>query len=194
MVTITADSMGMATVTITARASRPSGAVMINDQTDPREASITIALEVGLVALSIELTGPEDKHLVEGGMAASNGTAGSAMVTATANRPVTEDVTIMLMADRSMSDADASDFMAEPIVIEADTMVGTTMVTAEDDDMMEDGGEQLVLFGMTENNDSVTGNVTLHLWDAAVPTLPIIAQLLLAALMAVGGYRRYRRR
>ena len=194
MVTITADSMGMAKVTITARASRPSGAVMINDQTDPREASITIALEVGLVALSIELTGPEDKHLVEGGMAASNGTAGSAMVTAKANRPVTEDVTIMLMADRSMSDADASDFMAEAIVIEADTMVGTTMVTAVDDDMMEDGGEQLVLFGMTENNDSVTGNVTLHLWDAAVPALPIIAQLLLAALMAVGGYRRYRRR
>ena len=59
VVTITADSMGMAKVTITARASRPSGAVTINDQTDPREASITVALEVGLVALSIELTGPK---------------------------------------------------------------------------------------------------------------------------------------
>ena len=61
--------------------------------------------------------------------------------------------------------------------------------------MMEDGGEVLILYGMTENNaGEVTGNVTLHLWDAAVPALPIIAQLLLAALMAIGGYRRYRRR
>ena len=37
-------------------------------------------------------------------------------------------------------------------------------------------------------------SVSFYLWDAAVPALPVIAQLLLAALMAVGGYRRYRRR
>ena len=190
MVTITADSMGMAKVTITARASRPSGAVMINDQTDPREASITIALEVGLVALSIELSGPEDMNLVEGGM--------GGMVTATANRAVTEDTVVNLMRNRAMSSADDADFTAEPITIMAGQMKGSTMVMAVEDNMMENDGnmaEELVLYGMAADNaGEVTGHVKFYLWDAAVPALPVIAQLLLAALMAVGGYRRYRRR
>ena len=190
VVTITADNMGMAKVTITARASRPSGAVMINDQTDPREASITIALEVGLVALSIELSGPEDMNLVEGGM--------GGMVTATANRAVTEDTVVNLMRDRAMSSADDADFTAEPITIMAGQMKGSTMVMAVEDNMMENDGnmaEELVLYGMAADNaGEVTGHVKFYLWDAAVPALPVIAQLLLAALMAVGGYRRYRRR
>ena len=191
VVTITADSMGMAKVTITARASRPSGAVAINDQTDPREASITVALEVGLVALSIELTGPEDMNLVEGGM--------GGMVTATANRAVTEDTVVNLMRDRAMSSADDADFTAEPITIMAGQMKGSTMVmaVADDDDTENEGNmtEELVLYGMAADNaGEVTGHVKFYLWDAAVPALPVIAQLLLAALMAVGGYRRYRRR
>ena len=37
-------------------------------------------------------------------------------------------------------------------------------------------------------------SVELTVWDAAVPALPVIGQLLLAALMGIGGYRRYRRR
>ena len=37
-------------------------------------------------------------------------------------------------------------------------------------------------------------SVSFYLWDESVPALPIIAQLLLAAVMAIGGYRRYRRR
>ena len=197
VVTITADSMGMAKVTITARASRPSGAVMINDQTDPREASITIALEVGLVALSIELSGPEDMNIVEG-MDHANGTKASAMVTATANRKVTEDVTVTLMRDRAMSSADDMDFTAEPITIMAGQMTGSTMVMAVADDMMENEGnmaEELVLYGMAADNaGEVTGHVKFYIWDAAVPALPVIAQLLLAAFLAVGGYRRYRRR
>ena len=190
VVTITADSMGMAKVTITARASRPSGAVMINDQTDPREASITITLEVGLEALSIMLEGPEDENLVEGGM--------GGMVTATANRAVTEDTMVMLMRDREMSSAGDDDYTAEPITIMAGEMSGSTMVMAVEDNMMEtvdNMPEELVLYGMTEGMaGEVTGEVHLHIWDAAVPALPVIAQLLLAALMAVGGYRRYRRR
>ena len=120
------------------------------------------------------------------------------MVTATANRAVTEAVTVMLMRDRSKSSADDMDFEAEPIVIEAGMMTGSTMVMAVEDDMMENDGnmaEELVLYGMTENNaGAVTGEVKFYLWDAAVPALPVIAQLLLAALMAIGGYRRYRRR
>ena len=190
VVTITADSMGMAKVTITARASRPSGAVMIDDQTDPREASITIALEVGLVALSIELSGPEEMNIVEGGM--------GGMVTATANRAVTEDTVVNLMRDRAMSSAEDADFTAEPITIMAGQMKGSTMVMAVADDMMENEGnmtEELVLYGMAADNaGEVTGHVKLYIWDAAVPALPVIAQLLLGAFLAVGGYRRYRRR
>ena len=190
VVTITADSMGMAKVTITARASRPSGAVMINDQTDPREASITIALEVGLVALSIELSGPEEMNIVEGGM--------GGMVTATANRAVTEDTVVDLMRDRAMSSAEDADFTAEPITIMAGQMKGSTMVMAVEDNMMENDdnmAEELVLYGMAADNaGEVTGHVKFYIWDAAVPALPVIAQLLLAAFLAVGGYRRYRRR
>ena len=70
------------------------------------------------------------------------------------------------------------------------------MATA--DDMMENMDnmpEELVLYGMTEDMvGEVTGEVKFYLWDAAVPALPIIAQLLLAVFLAVGGYRRYRRR
>ncbi len=189
VVTITADSMGMGKVTITARASRPSGAVVINDQTDPREASITITLEVGLEALSIMLSGPEDMNLVEGM---------SAEVTATANRAVTADTMVMLMRDRAMSSAGDADYEAEAITISAGELTGSTMVMAVEDNVMENDGnmaEELVLYGMAADNaGEVTGHVKLYLWDAAVPALPVIAQLLLAAFLAIGGYRRYLRR
>ena len=39
-----------------------------------------------------------------------------------------------------------------------------------------------------------TNELSFYVWDLSVPALPVIAQLLLAALMAIGGYRRYRRR
>ena len=181
---VTAEEMGMADITITAHASMPSG-VKILDQNDPREASIMFPVEVGLEALSIMLSGPEDMNLAEGM---------SAMVTATANRAVTEEVTVMLMHDRSMSSAGADDFMADAITIAAGMESGTTMVMAVEDNMAEDM-EELVLYGMAEGMaGEVTGEVHLHIWDAAVPALPVIAQLLLAAFLAVGGYRRYRRR
>ena len=104
-VTVTAEDMAgvMAHITITAHASMPSGAKGL-PQTDPREASIIFPVEVGLAALSIMLSGPEDMNLAEGM---------SAMVTATANRAVTADTTVNLMRDRSMSSADDMDFTAE---------------------------------------------------------------------------------
>ena len=188
MVTVTAQDMAgvMAHITITAHASVAATAAKGLPQTDPSEASIIFPVEVGLEALSFMLTGPEDMNLVEGGM--------GGMVTATANREVTADVTINLMRDRAMSTADDMDFMAEAITIEAGMMSGTTMVMAEEDSMMEDM-EELVLYGMAADNaGEVTGQVMFYIWDDAVPALPIIAQLLLAALMAIGGYRRYRRR
>ena len=186
MVMVTAgDEPGMAHITVTAHASMSSG-VKILDQTDPGMASVMFPVEVGLEALSIMLTGPEDPNVAEGGM--------GAMVTATANRAVTEDVTVNLMRDRSMSTAGDADYTAEAITIAAGEMMGSTMVMAVEDNMAEDM-EELVLYGMTEGMaGEVTGEVHLHLWDAAVPALPVIAQLLLAAFLAVGGYRRYRRR
>ena len=43
--------------------------------------------------------------------------------------------------------------------------------------------EELVLYGMAADNaGEVTGQVKLYIWDAAVPALPLIAQLLLAAV------------
>ena len=190
-VTVTAgDETGMAHITITAHASMPSGAKGL-PQTDPREASIIFPVEVGLETLSFTLMGPEDMNLVEGTMMGG-------MVTATANRAVTADVTINLMRDRAMSSADDMDYTAEAITIAAGMMSGTTMVMAVEDDMMENMDnmpEELVLYGMAADNaGEVMGEVKFYIWDAAVPALPIIAQLLLAAFLAFGGYRRYRRR
>ncbi len=183
-VMVTAAAEGMADITITAHASMPSG-VKILDQTDSGMASVMFPVEVGLEALSIELKGPEDMNLAEGM---------SAMVTATANRAATVDTMVMLMRDRAMSTAGDDDYMAEAITIMAGEMTGSTMVMAVEDNMAEDM-EELVLYGMTEGMaGEVTGEVKLVIWDAAVPALPIIAQLLLAAFLALGGYRRYRRR
>ena len=187
MVTVTAEGLPgvMAHITITAHASMPAGAKGL-PQTDPREASVIFPVEVGLAALSIMLAGPDDMNLAEGGM--------GGMVTATANRMVTADTMVTLMRDRSKSSADDMDFEAEPITILAGQMSGSTMVMAVEDDMAEDM-EELVLYGMTEGMEGeVTGEVNLYLWDAAVPALPVIAQLLLAAFLGIGGYRRYRRR
>ena len=183
-VMVTAVAEGMTDITITAHASMASG-VKILDQTDPGMASVMFPVEVGLEALSIELKGPEDMNLAEGM---------SAMVTATANRAATVDTMVMLMRDRAMSTAGDDDYTAEAITIMAGEMTGSTMVMAVEDNMAEDM-EELVLYGMTEGMaGEVTGEVKLYLWDAAVPALPLIAQLLLGAFLAVGGYRRYRRR
>ena len=192
-VTVTAMGEGDAMVTITAHASMPSG-VKINDQTDPREASITFPVEVGLEALSFTLMGPDDMNIVEGGMAHANGTMGAAMLTVTASRAVAMDTEVMIMRERSMSTAMDSDYMPVPtmITIEMGEMMGSVEITATEDDMAEDM-EELVLYGMV-GDMMVEGQVKLYIWDAAVPALPIIAQLLLAAFLAIGGYRRYLRR
>ncbi len=195
-VTVTARAAGMATITITARAPQTSG-VTIVDQTDPREASIQFDVETGLEALTLELSGPEDgTNLVEGGRTHANGTTGAVTVTVEANRPVTEDVTVTLLPDRALSGATADDIemQPDPIVIEAGETRGSTVVTAVEDETAE-GMEELVLFGVTAGNaGEVMGEVRLRLWDAAVPALPVIAQLLLVVFLAIGGYRRYRRR
>ena len=186
-VTVTAQDMAgvMAHITITAHASMAAAGAKGLPQTDPNEASIIFPVEVGLEAVSFTLSGPEDMNLAEGM---------SAMVTATASRAVTADTTVTLMRDRAASTAGDDDYMAEAITIEAGMMTGTTMVMAVEDDMAEEM-EELVLYGMAADNaGEVTGQVKLYLWDAAVPALPLIAQLLLGLFLAIGGYRRYLRR
>ena len=135
---------------------------------------------VELADLMITLSGPEDINIAEGM---------SGMVTATANRAVTEDTMVELI--QTEGTASPADFTAEPITIMAGEMTGTTMVMAVEDDMMEDM-EMLTLEGRV--GAMKTNTVSFNLWDAAVPALPIIAQLLLAAFLAIGGYRRYLRR
>ena len=60
---------------------------------------------------------------------------------------------------------------------------------------MDDSGhgmsEVLVLYGVVGNMQ--TNSLTVNRWDEAVLALPVIAQLLLAAVLAVDGYRRYLR-
>ena len=191
-VTVTAMGEGDAMITITAHASMAG--VMRNPQTDPREASITFPVEVGLEALSFMLKGPDDMNIVEGGAAHANGTMGAAMLTVTANRAVGMDTEVMIMRDRAQSTAMDSDYMPVPtmVTIEMGEMMGSVEITATEDNMAEDM-EELVLYAMV-GDMMVEGHVKLYIWDAAVPALPIIAQLLLAAFLAIGGYRRYLRR
>ena len=186
-VTVTAQDMAgvMAHITITAHASMAAAGAKGLPQTDRSEASIIFPVEVGLEAVSFTLSGPEDMNLAEGM---------SAMVTATASRAVTADTTVTLMRDRAASTAGDDDYMAGDITIEAGMMTGTTMVMAVMDDMAEEM-EELVLYGMAADNaGEVTGQVKLYIWDAAVPALPLIAQLLLGLFLGIGGYRRYLRR
>ncbi len=178
-VTIMAMEAGEAKVTVTATASPMSSSLIIT-QDRANVAQVTFPVMVELADLMITLSGPEDMNIAEGM---------SAMVTATANRAVTEDTMVELI--QTDGTASPADFMAEPITIMAGEMMGTTMVMAVEDDMMEDM-EMLTLEGRV--GAMKTNSVSFYLWDAAVPALPIIAQLLLAGLLGVGGYRRYRRR
>ena len=179
MVTLMAMEPGEAKVTVTATATPMSDSLIIT-QDRANVAQVTFPVMVELADLMITLSGPEDMNIAEGM---------SAMVTATANRAVTEDTMVELI--QTDGTASPADYMAEPIMIMAGEMMGTTMVMAVEDDMMEDM-EMLTLEGRV--GAMKTNTVMFYLWDAAVPALPIIAQLLLALFLAIGGYRRYLRR
>ena len=188
-ITLRAESAGEAKITITATAEPKSSSLMVN-QTKANVAQLTFPVMVEDAALVFTLEEPADMNLVEGGM--------GAMVTVTTNRPVSENTEVMLIRDGSSSASD-DDYMLDPplITIMADQRSGSTMVTAVEDGLMENEGnmaEMLTLFLVVDGMQMADQSVTFYLWDESVPALPIIAQLLLAALMAVGGYRRYRRR
>ena len=183
-VTVTAVGKGDAMITIIAHASMPSS-VKINEQTDTRTASITFPVEVGLEPLIITLKLPDaGMNLVEGM---------SYTLTAEANRAVEMETMVELVQTAGSASPDDYEVMA--ITIDASESMGTTQLMVKEDGMMENAdnmAEMLTLEGRV--GIMKTNSLSFHLWDAAVPALPIIAQLLLAAFLAIGGYRRYRRR
>ena len=174
-VALTPMSPGMAEITVTAvdTAGGEAATVMFT----------AMVMAIDPASITYTLSEPEDMNVAEGM---------SAMVTVTASDPVPMDTEVMLMRDRAASSADDDDYMAEPIMISAGGTMGTTMVMAVEDNMAEEM-EELVLFAMA-GDVMVEGEVKFYLWDAAVPALPIIAQLLLAGILGIGGYRRYLRR
>ncbi len=132
------------------------------------------------------LSGPDDMNLVEGM---------EYELTVMADPAVSADTEVVIMRDRSASTADDSDYTVESITILAGEASGSAMLMVTEDDMDDSGAhmnEVLVLFAMADNTQS--NSLEFNLWDAAVPALPVIAQLLLAAFLAIGGFRRYLRR
>ncbi len=184
-VTIMGAMAGEAKVTITATATPNSSSLIVN-QTKANVAQLTFPVMVEDPALTFTVMGPDEMNLTEGGM--------GGMVTVMTNRAVSENTEVMLMRDGSSS-ASEDDYMLDPplVTIMAGDMEGHTMVMAVDDNMAEDM-EMLTLFLVVDGMQMSDQSVSFYLWDAAVPALPIIAQLLLAAFLAIGGYRRYLRR
>ena len=157
---------------------------------DVMVGSVTIEIADNDMDITYTLSGPENMNLVEG-MDHANGTKTAAMLTVTASSAVVTDTEVMIMRDGA-STASADDYgPVESVMIMAGEMTGTTEVMAVEDDMAEDM-EMLILYGMVDGMN--TTSVSFYLWDHAVPALPVIAQLLLAAFLAIGGFRRYRRR
>ena len=81
-------------------------------------------------------------------------------------------------------------------MLSAGDATGTTMLVVTDDGMgrlRPRHAEVLVLYGMA-NGESTNSFDVQHLGCCGAGALPVIAQLLLAAFLALGGYRRYRRR
>ena len=148
--------------------------LMIEIADNDMESTFTLSVEDG------------EMNLVEGE---------SYELTVMADPAVPMDTEVTIMRDRSMSDADEADFTAEAVMIPAGETMGTTMLMIEDDGPGDAGHgmpEMLVLFGMVDGME--TNSLTFYTWDMAVPALPLIAQLLLAVFLAIGGYRRYLRR
>ena len=149
-------------------------------------AVLTLSVTENDSEIAYTLSGPDDMNLVEGE---------EYELTVMAEPVVPMDTEVMVMRDRANSDADENDYAVESIMIMAGESSGSDMLMIEDDGAGDAGHgdpEELTLYGMVGNMQ--TNSVSFYLWDAAVPALPLIAQLLLAAFLAIGGYRRYLRR
>ena len=189
-VMVTAAAAGAAKVTITGT-SKMASSSFAPVQVATNVADITFEVMVVDKALVVMLEMPAnvmDGNIVEGE---------SYDIKVSANRMVSEDTEVMIMRDRAGSDAGEDDYSVGSATIMAgyDSATAELMVT---EDMLPDSGtdgnmgEALVLFGMV--NGEQTNALTFTIWDQAVPTLPLIGQLLLALFLMAGGARLYRRR
>ncbi len=182
-VTLVTEDVGEAQVTVTATAN-PRGGSLTVTQDRAHVAQLTFPVTVEPAALAITLTGPDDVNLVEGM---------SYAITAAANRAVTEDTVVELTP--TAGTASPADYEVEPITIAAGEASGATVLLVVEDGESDSGAGSPETLTLTGRTGAMTTNaLTFHLWDAAVPALPVVAQLLLAALLGLGGYRRYRRR
>ena len=189
-VTVDAKKAGTSKVTITATAEMEASS-FLPEQTVASMASITFEVTVVDKMLAVMLEMPAnvmDGNIVEGM---------SYDIKVVANRMVTEDTEVMIMRDRAGSDAGEDDYSVSMATIMAGYDSATAELMVTEDDMPDGGtddnmGETLVLFGMV-NGEQINA-LTFTIWDQAVPTLPLIAQLLLALFLMAGGARLYRRR
>ena len=155
--------------------------------TDPGKVLIG-TVEIDIVdndTVTYALSGPADTNLEEGQ---------SYDLKVTADATVSRDATFTIRRDQAASEAGDDDYTLAPssIVIAAGKTEGTAVLTVADDDL-DERSEALVLVVTAAGGDDV-GSLAFTLWDASVPVLPLVFQLLLAALLGVGGYRRYLRR
>ena len=190
-VNIEAMVKGESKVTVTGTARMSSS--LESSQTVSNVASLTFPVTVDDMPLMITLAMPDnvmDGNIVEGS---------SYDIGVMANRMITEaegSVEVMIMRDRAESDANDDDFEVSSATIMAgyDSATAELMVT---EDMADDSGhamgEALVLYG-EYGDGKETNSLMFTIWDTAVPALPLIAQILLALFLALGGARLYRRR
>ena len=175
-ITVIAVGPGTAVITVTGR-------VVDSATTQTTADAATVEFDVTVDGLDLEITlSAPDRDLTEGD---------SVTVTATANGAVADDTTITLTPVGG--NASPADYSVESIMIMSGQTTGTTMLTAREDGMAEQM-ETLELEGRFGSGMKTNNTLTFNIWDAAVPALPLIAQILLAVFLAVGGYRRYLRR
>ena len=175
---------GEAKVTITATATLNSSSLAVT-QDRANVAQLTFPVMVMADPITFDVMMEGDGNLAEGMMA---------KVTVMASRGVDADTEVMLMRDgASTASMDDVEVMPMTATIMMGDMTAEFEVTAVED-MTAEEMEMLTLFLVVDDMQMTSKSVMFYLWDAAVPALPVIAQLLLAAFLAVGGYRRYRRR
>lgn len=176
---LTALSAGTATITVTGRV---AGSGVTQTRQTVNTGTVMFDVTVDEEPLEIMLSASETD--IDEGM--------SVTVTATANRPVTEDQRITL--HRVAGRATGSDYTVGNLVIASGQMTGTTQLTATLDNLTEEP-EQLTLEGRWPGANSPTNRLMFTISDVVmVPALPVVASLLLAVFLAVGGCRRYLRR
>ena len=113
-------------------------------------------------------------------------------LTARANRAVSADTTVRLEVIDDGSSVSSSDYSIDPnpITINAGETTGTARVTVREDHEVEPD-EAMIIEGRYGGR-TTTNTWRFGIWDAAVPALPFLGALLLAAGLCVMGLRKVR--